>query len=336
VRRLHGLDALRGLAAILVFAHHLLGVYGIHLNELTAILSVDLFFMLSGFVLAKTYGGRFEHGLSANAFIKARYRRLMKPVLIGASIGLVYQATAGTLTFAVAASLITTGLFLPALWMPAYLFPLNWPVWSLFSEIYSNLVHVLLAKARPALLIAFFGTGYLVMTASLGPTTGMKAAFLVPSLFRAATAYFIGVELYRRFGDTPLPVSPSVGIAGFVLAALTLPYLPAALADLSFVLVIAPLVVRSAIGLDPTRWATALGTLSFPLYAVHVPTIQLAHAFGLNLAGSAAVALVVALGVAMLWEPAFARSSANHGRMIAGKGSHGRHERVKDVVTVSD
>ena len=121
LRRLGGLDALRGIAALVVFAHHLLGLYGIVIGKLAAELSVDLFFMLSGFVLARTYEVRFDRELSPKAFVVARYTRLWGPVTIGAMIGVLNVCVSKNLDPAVLLSLISTTIFVPALWIPQYL-----------------------------------------------------------------------------------------------------------------------------------------------------------------------------------------------------------------------
>ncbi|MFX8945840.1 acyltransferase family protein, partial [Acinetobacter baumannii] len=58
------LDGLRGVAALLVVYHHehLAGIVGAPAG---AYLAVDLFFLMSGFVIAHAYEARLEQGLSA-------------------------------------------------------------------------------------------------------------------------------------------------------------------------------------------------------------------------------------------------------------------------------
>ncbi|HKU54954.1 MAG TPA: acyltransferase family protein, partial [Rhizomicrobium sp.] len=82
------LDALRGVGAIAVMAGHA----GIVLNAYMPpfmYLAVDMFFVLSGFVLAHAYDGKFAGGLSVGAFLKARIARLYPIYLIGLVLGLV-------------------------------------------------------------------------------------------------------------------------------------------------------------------------------------------------------------------------------------------------------
>ncbi|TGQ51028.1 hypothetical protein EN836_26155 [Mesorhizobium sp. M1C.F.Ca.ET.193.01.1.1] len=66
-RRLYGLDALRGVAAIAVAAHHLVTVYGFPLLPLSPSIAVDLFFILSGFVMTRTYEDLLHTDLSTRA-----------------------------------------------------------------------------------------------------------------------------------------------------------------------------------------------------------------------------------------------------------------------------
>ncbi|RWD64150.1 MAG: acyltransferase, partial [Mesorhizobium sp.] len=72
--RLYGLDALRGVAAVAVALQHLMRIYHLPEAPLNPFLAVDLFFILSGFVMARTYEDRLRRGLSAVGFIGLRYR----------------------------------------------------------------------------------------------------------------------------------------------------------------------------------------------------------------------------------------------------------------------
>lgn len=274
--RLYGLDALRGFAALIVFGHHVLGTYGFPNSQTAAVLCVDLFFMLSGFILMRTYGSRFEQGLSGRQFIYARYKRLWMPVSIGTALGLVATYAAGELTLGIAASAIATALFLPAIWL-RFFFPLNFPIWSLFSEIFANAVHATFKKTPPFYLIAIFAPGYLITTVwAGGHVYGMNAISLGPSLLRAVTVYFIGAQLYASFGDKPLVRQPLTVIFGMPLGvALCATLLPPTIGGILFVTTICPLLLRGSLGLGRQRWAMAAGAISFPLYAVHAPALEL-------------------------------------------------------------
>jgi uncharacterized membrane protein len=73
------LDALRGLAAIIVVYYHVTGVATGFRGGIFGhgYLAVDLFFALSGFVLFHAYEERFRQGLAVGAFLWLRKIRLM-------------------------------------------------------------------------------------------------------------------------------------------------------------------------------------------------------------------------------------------------------------------
>src|SRR5271154_491037 len=73
--RLHlaSLDGLRGVAAIAVFLHHLGAITGLkQLYFGWGCLSVDFFFVLSGFVIAKSYEHRLANGLGWGEYMGLR------------------------------------------------------------------------------------------------------------------------------------------------------------------------------------------------------------------------------------------------------------------------
>ena len=86
-RVFHTLDGLRGVAALFVAMRHtnLFHRAGIH----GGYLAVDLFFVLSGFVIAHAYERRLASGLSVGRFMAARYLRLWPVYVLGAALGLI-------------------------------------------------------------------------------------------------------------------------------------------------------------------------------------------------------------------------------------------------------
>jgi len=67
VERLYGLDLLRGVAALIVLVMHVAGFAGGHL-------AVDFFFMLSGFVMTRTYDQRLREGrIAPLRFVAMRF-----------------------------------------------------------------------------------------------------------------------------------------------------------------------------------------------------------------------------------------------------------------------
>src|SRR5215467_2969310 len=82
-QKLSSLEALRGLAALVVLGSHSLSG---NLRPQSGYLAVDLFFVLSGFVIAHAYRDRIERGLTIGAFIKLRLIRLYPLYLAGSLI----------------------------------------------------------------------------------------------------------------------------------------------------------------------------------------------------------------------------------------------------------
>ena len=87
------LDGLRGVAAVMVVAFHLLEAHsgGNHLAQIInhGYLAVDFFFMLSGFVIGYAYDDRWNR-MSIGTFFKRRVIRLHPMVIMGSIIGALF------------------------------------------------------------------------------------------------------------------------------------------------------------------------------------------------------------------------------------------------------
>ena len=85
------LDALRGVAALMVVAFHMLEILGNgdHTRQLLnhGYLAVDFFFALSGFVIGYAYDDRWGKGMTIWTFFKRRLIRLHPLVILGTLLG---------------------------------------------------------------------------------------------------------------------------------------------------------------------------------------------------------------------------------------------------------
>ncbi|MFC3100145.1 acyltransferase [Altererythrobacter lauratis] len=292
--RLYGLDALRGLAAFVVVLLHLgFPIGGAHL-------AVDFFFMLSGFVMARTYEARLTSGaLSPWRFVVARYRRLWGWMALGTSIGLVAALARGDFSGDL---LLAWGLMLamlPALNMAAttpYL--LNQPLWSIFYELLANVAHAfgLARMGRKGLLalalVCAVGLAWAIERHGF-PRGGFPMYHWLV-LWRVGLAYVLGVLIFRLWGDVPpIRVSPLLALAVLPAYVLATYFWPVAWGPLLFILVLAPLMMFGGMAARPEGWrrnlAAWLGALSFPLYALHYPAIALLQTPG----GAAGLLLVI-------------------------------------------
>ncbi|MGX7895055.1 acyltransferase family protein [Tsuneonella sp. HG222] len=309
--RLPLLDGMRGLAALYVMSYHawLFGLAGPLMQR--AYLFVDLFFVLSGFVLAKAFDSKLRSGLTPAAFMRMRVARLWPMVAAGSLLGLLLFATAGR--FAEGLRWLPLSLLLiPALWLPRTLFPLNGPQWSLVLELVANLLHaVVLAKLRTAWLALAVGiTGVILAICILRHGSnefGMNGPQFLPGVARVMFGYGAGLLVARwhagaialRWPDLPWPAALALPVA--VIAAL--PYAPLghAAGDILIAIIAFPLwlilAIRAPASTSAEPWLRRLGLLSYPLYAIHLPILQIVQLhFDPSVGRIVAPVLAIALG----------------------------------------
>jgi peptidoglycan/LPS O-acetylase OafA/YrhL len=314
VRRLHGLDALRGLAAFCVALHHACRIYGQPIPPLLPSTSVDLFFILSGFVMTRTYEGRLTSGLSTVGFLRIRYKRLFAPLAVGSTIGLVWaSARFGPSTDLVAAYVTILG-FMPAFWM-ADCFLLNGPAWSLFLEISANAAHGLAFARMQNRTLLLLWTGSTVLFCALFFSGHSKWGYSLPWILslapRELSCYLMGILLFRHYRDEPFGRLPFTAIALFPVV-LWLATLNPVL-EVAATLIAAPLIIRASLSLPNTGWAVSIGAMSYPLYATHQTFLRLMASLGVSGAAAFALALAGAALLAVLLLPSinFNRSARN-------------------------
>jgi peptidoglycan/LPS O-acetylase OafA/YrhL len=324
-QRLPFMDAVRGLAAICVLTRH---THLLPFVFFRSYLAVDLFFMLSGFVIASAYSKKMERGeLSTVGFLRVRLIRLYPMFFASAFLsGLEFAAIVLHKTGPADVSLKTVGIstalalaFVPyRLGASAALFPLNGAYWSLFFELASNLVYAVLRPVLNTGFLLFIIAASGVVVAFSGAANGdMNVGFswgalsVAAGLARAVLGIFVGLLLhrFRRVIRTYAigRVSPWIAVA-VIVAVLTSPSFGARNAsfDLFCIFAIFPVCVFwSARPVDVTRSHRGmlfLGAASYPLYVLHAPCgYFVAWAFkgflpaqGLLIGGIFVVAMVVA------------------------------------------
>jgi peptidoglycan/LPS O-acetylase OafA/YrhL len=327
--RLPGLDVLRGVAALCVLALHLQSVFGLGPKVFAkGYLAVDLFFMLSGYVMARTYEPRLARGLSPFAFFLARYRRLWPIMAVGTLIGLpkLLSEAASLGSFSATAALNLALLPFPG-GGPG--FPPNIPAWSICFELAANLLHGLvlwrlsgrwlLALAAVAVpFAAWVGVAYGTLD------VGAHSDDFFAGLARISLSYLLGVALYRLWRDRPTvavsPVlafvaMPAVFASAWLLGADDWP------TDLAFIVVACPLLIAGGLRYDAHQGrgaaiAAALGALSFPLYAVHMPVLQGMRLLGFGPVGATIIGLATGIALTLTVETVV-RQSRQRRRALA-------------------
>lgn len=284
--RLNGLDALRGIAALMVLGYHATMFYAPSFTLFSrAYLAVDFFFLLSGFVLARTY----EHRMpTASKFVITRYRRLAIPIAFGMLIGACYVLGRGWPAWIVGLDLFTGLAFLPTV---GWLWPLNRPAWSIYFEVCANAAHAaVFARVQSRWLLVLVVVCAAILAAHPDLKVGQEETFAL-GFPRVFMSYTLGILLWRHNGDNGrLPAW--FGYVGLP-ASLLLFSLLSGRADLAFAIIVSPLVLLAGLS-GTSRIGIGLGALSFPLYATHWPVLDFAFHLGATPFVASAVCLAVA------------------------------------------
>ena len=182
------LDGLRGVAAMIVVAFHLLETYSKGpayqvLNH--GYLAVDFFFVLSGFVIGYAYDDRWNR-MSLKGFFKRRLVRLHPMVIMGSLIGALFW-------WEVLLICLLGCTMLPAL--PSWdirgwgeTSPLNGPAWSLLYEYIANILYALVIRRFPKFVLGLFVAGAAVLTLDLTLNLDLFGRPGIPTL-RSARAF---------------------------------------------------------------------------------------------------------------------------------------------------
>ena len=196
------LDGLRGVAAVLVVAYHLLEIYfhgGPDQPINHGYLAVDFFFVLSGFVIGYAYDDRWPHPLTSSpvgkggyltiwTFFKRRLIRLHPMVIFGTFFGALMFYFGSCAEFPLVNETPWWMVVLVMLWcftlipLPntmdirgwAETNPLNGPAWSLQWEYLANILYALfirkLSKVALGICVALFAVLTLTLCLNIDVT----------------------------------------------------------------------------------------------------------------------------------------------------------------------
>jgi len=287
--RYEALDGLRGVAALAVVLYHASPAG--HSLLPGGYLAVDLFFMLSGFVIDRAYATRLAAGMGLGEFLARRAARLYPAYLLGLAVPFL-ALLAGVAPGNPAAQIANLPLYLTNFVMlPSLpfghddafpLFPLDGAYWSLLGELVANLLYAALLFRASRTVLALAAT---VLAAKLALALGHAGSANVGAewsglgfgLLRAATGFLIGVVLARfagrqrrsALGDCLLPALALLAMAGRAGT-------PGR--DGLAIFVLFPALVWAGAHWRPRlpHLHDVLGRLSYPLYCLHIPLLVLA------------------------------------------------------------
>jgi peptidoglycan/LPS O-acetylase OafA/YrhL len=288
-RRFHLLDGLRGIAAIVVVTGHMPKIW--LAGEFSHFyLAVDLFFMLSGFVIAFAYEKRLLHGLSAKEFMLIRYIRLYPLYVFGTVIGIIsgiiaYTLGKGDLSFSDLLISIPTGLLMlpsPIANTDPGFIPLNPPAWSLLFEIMMNFCYGLFLFRLPtkavALIVAFSAIALIATDLHLHSLhTGMTWPTIQYGFARVVFPYCFGVLIFKMMPTSQISTGWAYAIPFSVLLIFMGHGARPEVTELLGVLLAFPLLLAAAAKFDVPRPGLFefLGMASYAVYVTSVPVITL-------------------------------------------------------------
>lgn len=289
-------SGLRGLAAVMVVFYHCRYGFGdtatgaLETFFASSFLFVDLFFLLSGFILYRIYAPTFEGGVTAGAFLTFMAQRLGRlypnylawiaiPIAVSAGISLV---THRHFDFDLLAPelLVAHVLMLQSILSLEPM--LNVPLWSITTEVaaYALLPLIVLALAAhrhgAALFLLAYAlfVGWMSTTDSIDVIRGVGALTRCVLGFAAGTALARGLHLLAPLSPTALSALQVVAL-GLSIGGVATGH--EALAIFGFgVLVWSTGVNRGVVyGVLRLRAFQILGALSFSIYLCHTTALDI-------------------------------------------------------------
>ena len=297
--RFEGLDLLRGIAAGSVVLLHWFDGNGspwFHYGHL----AVDFFFLLSGFVIARSYEARLLGTMGFSRFMTVRLIRLYPMIVMGIVLGLSRAVLRGHFApeYAAAPSEYELAAFANVLMLPLpfatrlgpSIFPLNAVFWSLFFELAANAFYAagirrLSNRVLTTIVLASFAGLAAVVLAGVNHSGGLTAGADIHTwgggFFRVGFSFFLGVLLYRQWaqGGWLFQFSANTAlISAILLLLLSLPagtLLP--IEEVGLVALVFPvfLILAANHNSGPVlaKASLAMGALSYPLYVIQVPVL---------------------------------------------------------------
>lgn len=288
--RLVPLDAMRGVAALIVVAFH----FSAHVGGWSprfGYLAVDLFFVLSGFVIALVYDQRFADGLTIRSFMARRLYRLAPLFLLGWSAGVAAliafpdpQLLGPRLEVTAAMNFAGLPSPFPASGGTFNLFGVNRPFWSLFFEFWvANLLFAISWRwMRGAAIYSTIAVSALTLVIvekhfhSLN--VGMSPDSLLAGIPRVLFSFFAGVLIARLHGKYRAPYTvPSIVCLAAAAFLLCLPLKGRMGEGYELVCVFALLPTLVYFGASAresfSRASLYLGDLSYAVYTIHFPVL---------------------------------------------------------------
>ena len=318
------LDCARGIAALAVVCYHAATLGGINYESFggyhffgRAYLAVDLFFLMSGFVIARAYEARLlSRDMSFGQFACVRLVRLYPLYFLGLVGGSAWWLAShdGMPTMAFWSNLALETLFLPQMTdyvREPFFYPLNLVAWSLGFELAINLAFAAWLVRLPMSTLAILCGLFAILLAFFAGVEGsldfgFRPSQLLEGIARVSASFIAGQIVFRCLEAGLLPrlrIPAGLTLGGLMIflvapaGIIGLPY------DLAMVMAVFPGFMIAGCQSEPgpaLGWlAEKMGRLSYAIYILHVPCIHWAGAAWMGLAGVAISAFPVLGGAAV-------------------------------------
>jgi peptidoglycan/LPS O-acetylase OafA/YrhL len=324
------LTGLRGIAALFVVVYHALH----NLHPIAGLLfgrgylCVDIFFVLSGYVMALNYGSLFAGGYRTETHLRFLWLRFARvyPLYI-ATIAIVIALNTANLMPIYDVPQLSSGFMWNATMMQAWSFGagnINLPAWSISTEwsayiLFPFLAALVFARVGVAAyamagasIAALLAVALLAPSLSTAPLEGALSVFSTENplpVLRCVAGFTLGLVAYRlqghRFGDI-VSSRKWVGdaIAGLICVLFLVPKTDILLVAVTPLLIVhlvrSSSVVSSFLGCGPVHY---LGLISYSLYLVHIPVILTLRQVFVTYGWSYSVASALGIGVSLLIAP---------------------------------
>jgi peptidoglycan/LPS O-acetylase OafA/YrhL len=288
MNEIKSLTSLRGIFAMWVLAYHLIKLAPFPLPDLAGLLAkgylgVDFFFLLSGFILASVYAGRFVGDIRLDqslAFLISRFGRLfpLHLVIISACVfsAWFFDRAYSPIQVVQESLLIQRWPFVHALFHG-----INGPSWSISTEWLANIlfpVFVALMIAGSRLVAGATGavSVLVIVLLSWRHDWSLDRSTVDNSgpLLRCFAEFALGMLIYRC-----RQIGLSTDLAAFAWIAALVTAICLHLPDPVVVLVMMPVILAAAANRQRAQrvltvgWLHQSGELSYSIYLVHLPII---------------------------------------------------------------
>ena len=265
-----------------------------------AILAVDFFFMLSGFVIGYAYDDRWDR-MTARQFMTLRLIRLHPLVLLGTGLGFIsylvdpFAGSAQNVPIWELLVALSLGLLLlpspmlPNRWGDTH--PFNGPCWSLLQEYIGNVAYAFALRhmsARALGMLAILSGALLIACTATLDSIDQGSAW--PSLWMAPVRlcfpFVTGLWLYRVREGLPSIRLGWIPLSALLIAIAAFPTLKPfggiplnGLYEALCVVLLFPIIVHagshSHAGAGMMSLCKASGRISYPIYITHFPFLYI-------------------------------------------------------------